>query len=116
VLALTIAHKVKRRELCEETHLNIKENGFVERLIFPDEANFYISGKLKRHNVRIWGTTQPLAQINHQRDSPKVDVFYEGSHEKMHGAFFFSETTVTGDSFLDVLENWLLPRLNTNYD
>jgi hypothetical protein len=24
--------------------------------------------------------------------------------------------TVTGDSFLDMLESWLLPQLNTNYD
>ena len=24
--------------------------------------------------------------------------------------------TVTGDSYLDMLENWLLPQLNTNYD
>ena len=38
------------------------------------------------------------------------------SREKLHGPFFFPETTVTGDSFLDMLENWLLPQLNTNYD
>jgi hypothetical protein len=29
---------------------------------------------------------------------------------------FFTEVTVTGDSFLNMLENWLLPQLNTNYD
>jgi hypothetical protein len=29
---------------------------------------------------------------------------------------FFTEATVTGDSFLDMLGNWLLPQLNTNYD
>jgi hypothetical protein len=26
-------------------------------------------------NVRIWGTEQPHAQIEHQRDSPKINVF-----------------------------------------
>jgi hypothetical protein len=36
--------------------------------------------------------------------------------EKVHGPFFLSEATVTGDSFKDMLENWLLPQLNTNYD
>ena len=89
---------------------------FVERLIFCDEATFYISGKVNRHNVHIWGTEQPHAQIEHQRDSPKVNVFCAVSREKVHGPFFFTEATVTGDSFLDMLENWLLPQLNTNYD
>jgi len=28
------------------------------------------------------------------------------SHEKVHSPFFFTEATVTGDSFLDMLENW----------
>ena len=38
------------------------------------------------------------------------------SREKVHGPFFFPDATVTVDSFLDMLENWLLPQLNTNYD
>jgi hypothetical protein len=38
------------------------------------------------------------------------------SREKVHGPFFFPDAPVTGDSFLDILENWLLPQLNTNYD
>lgn len=96
--------------------LKMEENDFLERLIFCDEATFHISGKVSRHNVRIWGTEQSHAQIEHQRDSPKVIVFCAVSREKVHGPFFFTEATVTGDSFLDMLENWLLPQLNTNYD
>jgi len=60
------------------------------------------------HNVRIWGTEQPHAQIDHQRDSPKVNVFCVVSREEVHGPFFFSEANVTGASFLDMFENWLL--------
>jgi hypothetical protein len=33
------------------------------------------------------------------------------SREKVHGPFFFAKATVTGDSFLDMLESWLLPQL-----
>jgi hypothetical protein len=61
---------------------------------------------VNRHSVRIWGT-------EHQRDSPKVNVLCAASHEKVHSPFFFTE--VTGNSFLDMLENWLLPQLNTSY-
>jgi hypothetical protein len=111
VQVLTLAEKVKRREFCEEMQLKMEEDGFVERLIFSDEATFHISG-----NVCIWGTEQPHAQIEHQRDSPKVNVFCAVSREKVHGPFFFTEATVTGHSFLEMLENWLLPKLIINYD
>jgi hypothetical protein len=53
---------------------------------------------------------------SHQRDSPKVNVFCAVSREKVNDPCFFTEATVAGDSFLDMLENWLLPQLNTNYD
>jgi hypothetical protein len=105
VQALTPADKVKRREFCEETQLKMGEDGFVERLIFSDEDTFHISGKVNRHNVHIWGTKHPRAQIEHQRDSLKVNVFCVVSCEKVHGAFFFTEATVTGNSCLDMLEN-----------
>ena len=116
VQALTPADKEKRRGFCEEIQLKVEENDFVEKLIFCDEAAFHISGKVNVHNVHIWGTEQPHAQIEHQRDSPKVIVFSAVSREKLHGPFFFTEATVTGDSFLDMLENWFLPQLNTKYD
>jgi hypothetical protein len=115
VQALTPADKEKRCESCEEMQLKMGEGGFIERLI-SDEATFHISGKVNGHNVHIWGTEQPHAQTEHQRDSPKVSVFCGMSCENVHGPFFFTEPTVTGDSFLDRLENWLLPQLNTNYD
>ena len=116
VQALTPADKVKRRDFCEEMQLKMEENDFVERLIFCDEATFHISGKVNVHNFRIWGTEQPHAQIEHRRDSPKVNVSCAVSRKKVHGPFFFNEATVTEDSFLDMLENWLLPQLNTSYD
>ena len=116
VQALTPADIVKRRDFCEKMQLKMEENDFVERLIFCGEATFRISSKVNVHDVHIWGTEQSHAQIEHQRYSPKVNVFCAVSHKKMHSPFFFTEATVTGDSFLDMLENWLLPQLNINYD
>jgi hypothetical protein len=59
---------------------------------------------------------KPHAQTEHQRDSPKINVFCAVTRDKVHGPFFFDEATVTGDSFVDMSENWFLPQLNTNYD
>ena len=77
----------------------MEENYFVERLIFYDEATFHMSRKVNVHNVWIWGTEQPHAQIKHQRDSPKVNVFCAVSREKMHGPFFFAEATWLATQF-----------------
>jgi hypothetical protein len=71
VQALIPADRVKRREFCEEMQLKMEADGFVERLILSDEATFHISGNMNRHNVRIWGTKQPHAQIEHRRESAR---------------------------------------------
>jgi hypothetical protein len=70
--ALTASDKMKRRKFCEKMQLKMEEDGFMERLIFSDEATFHISGKVNRSNIRIWGTEHPHAMIEHQRDSEKV--------------------------------------------
>jgi hypothetical protein len=70
---------------------------------------------VNRLNVSIWRTEQPHAQIEHQRDSPKLNVFSALSGEKMHDPFFFTEENFTGNSFLGIMENWLLPQLNINF-
>jgi hypothetical protein len=32
---------------------------FLKKIMFTDEATFHVSGKVHRHNVRIWGTENP---------------------------------------------------------
>jgi hypothetical protein len=49
--------------------------------------------------------------LEHERDSPKLNVFCAISHRKICGPFFFTEATVTGATYLDMLEQWLLPQL-----
>jgi hypothetical protein len=88
-----------------------EEDGFPEKLVFSDEETFHISEKVNRHNVKIWGTEIPHAIFEHQRDSPKPNVFCAISHQKIYGLFFFAKATVTGATYLDMLEQWLLPHL-----
>ena len=84
---------------------------FAAKLIFSDEATFHLSGKVNRHNVRLWGTENPRAIVALERDSPKVNVFCAMSQTKLYGPFFFCEKTVTGTSYLDMLQLWLFPQL-----
>ena len=52
-----------------------KDEAFLKRVCFSDEATFHVSGNLNKHNIRIWGSENPHASRELQRDSPKVNVW-----------------------------------------
>jgi hypothetical protein len=94
----------------------MEENETFSRcLIFSNEATFHLSGKVNCHNMRIWGTAHPNATTEHERDLPKLYVFCAIFLTKIYGPFF-AETTVSGFSYLNMLENWLFPQLNQDSD
>ena len=66
---------------------------------------------MNRRNVRIWGTENPHATMEHVRDSPEVTVICAVSSCKVYGPLFFAEPPVTGINYLDMLQLWLVPQL-----
>ena len=50
------------------------------------------------------------------QDSTKLNVFCAISSVKAYGPFFFAEPNVTDISYLDMLENYLMPRLQQDMD
>jgi hypothetical protein len=113
--ALTDEDKTRRLQFCIDMVQHLEEYGFAEKLIFSDEATIHLYVKVNRHNVRIWGTENPHATIKHIRNSPKLNVFCAISKEKGYGQFFFSESTVTGTSYLDMMQEWLMPHLDDDF-
>jgi len=87
------------------------DDHFVEKVQFSDEATFHVSGSVNRRNVRIWGSENPHAYVEHQRVSPKVNVFCAISSQKVYDPFFFAEETVPGMTYLDMLQLWLMEQL-----
>jgi hypothetical protein len=79
---------------------------FLEKVQFSDEATLHVSGAVNRRNVRIWGSENPYAYVEHQCDSPKVNVFCAMSSQKVYSPFFFAEETVTGMTYLDMMQLW----------
>ena len=90
----------------------LEEDEFNERLMFSDEATFLTNGKVNRHNVCIWGKENPLATIEHERDSPKVNVWCH--FKKLCSWPMFFEGNVTGNVYLQMLQNWLMDELIAN--
>ena len=111
VQALTDDDKRKRIDFCSSMLEMIDDETFISRLVFSDEATFHLSGTVNRHNVRIWGTEHPHETVEHVRNSPKVNVFCAVSRNKIFGPFFFENDTVTGQSYLDMLQHWLFTLL-----
>ena len=85
----------------------LKEDGFDDHLVFSDEATFQLTGKVNKHNTRIWGTEYPHSTLEHVRDSRKVNVFCAILKKRVYGPFFFEVTTINSKAYLDLLQNWL---------
>ena len=86
------------------------DDHFLEKMQFSDETTFHVSGAVHRRNVRIWWSENPHAYVEHQRDSPKDNLFCANSSQKVYGPFF-AEETVTVMIYLDMLQLWLMPQL-----
>ena len=89
------------------------DDHFLEKVQFSDEATFHVSSAVYRCNVRIWESENPHAYVEYQHDPPKVNVFCAVSSQKVYSPFSFAEETVTGLTYLDMLQLWLMPQLKT---
>jgi hypothetical protein len=72
---------------------------FLEKVEVSDKATFHVSSAVNRRNVRMWGSENPHAHVEHQRDSPTVNVMCAISSQKVYSPFF-AEETVTGMTYL----------------
>ncbi|GBL88023.1 hypothetical protein AVEN_133691-1 [Araneus ventricosus] len=93
---------------------SMEDETMADRLIFSDESTFHISEKVNWCNSRIWRMEKPSTVIEHEHDSAKVNVFCEISSRKLYGPFFFRERSVTSNIYLDMLEVWLMPQLDSD--
>ncbi|PSN57782.1 hypothetical protein C0J52_07264 [Blattella germanica] len=68
-------------------------------------------GHVNRHNCRIWADEQPNALQEWKRDSPKVNVWIGITKSKVYGPYMFAERTVTGITYLHLLQHFLEPQV-----
>jgi hypothetical protein len=102
--ALKPVDKGHRLSFCLSVQTLMETDGFVESLVFSDESTFHLSGKDITSESGGRKTHMPTWSIC---ATPPCAI----THEKVYGPFFFTETTITGISYLDMLQQWLLPQL-----
>ena len=89
VQAITQDDRVARKEFAVTMLRRMEQySNFLEQIIFSDESTFHVSGKVNKHNVRIWGSENPHVTGEYVRDSPKVNVWCGVPHERVIGPFF----------------------------
>ena len=78
---------------------NMLEDDSAARLVFGDECNFHLNGKVNYHNVRVWGTENPHVYTEHVHNSPMINMFCAILHNMVYGPYIFAENTVNEISY-----------------
>ena len=105
----------RRMQSCENFEEMFRANpASIDNIIWSDEATFKLNGHLNRHNCIYWNDTNLHHIIEKDVNMPGVTVWCGISSVGIIGPYFF-DGSVTGQSYLYMLKNFLIPRL-ANYD
>lgn len=103
----------RRIEFCESLteRINLHQN-FLYKICFSDESTFSLNGEVNRQNCRYWSDTNPhlYRQVHTQRPQ-KLNVWAGILGDHIIGPFFIDDN-LTGEKYLDVLENRIIPCIN----
>ena len=114
VQQLKDTNKSARHDFCIAMQQKMEDHKYDNKLVFSNKAPFHVSGNDNKHNTPIWGTENPHELLEHQRDSPKVTVFCVMLKKAVYKPSFFKRATVNDETYLNMLENWLINNLSEN--
>ena len=89
VQVLRLNNKRKRVEFCDRTLQNVEDDTSLPRLIVSDEATSHLSGKVNRHNVRIWGLQKIPKKHWNMRGTPRNLMCFVLYREGLCTVLFF---------------------------
>ena len=106
----------RRLQFCK-TFLQFYENSaeIADQIIWSDEVTFKVNGHVNRHNSVYWYETNPREILEKEVNVPGITVWGGISSSGMIGPFFFEET-VTGNSYLTMLQEKMWPVVSQRQD
>lgn len=78
------------------------------KIIFSDEAHFWLDGYVNNQNFRVWGSEKPQLIVTKPLHPKKITVWMAMTADKMIGPFFF-ESTVDSVAYNRMLRYEFLP-------
>ncbi|GFW43801.1 putative transposable element [Trichonephila clavipes] len=93
---------------------------FHKRILFSDEAHFWLNGYVNKHNCRIWSEANPQVYVETPLHPEKLTVWCALWAGGIIGPYFFKNdeghnVTVNGDRYRAMITNFFFPELN-NHD
>ncbi|GFS95256.1 putative DD41D transposase [Trichonephila clavipes] len=93
---------------------------FHKRILFSDDAHFWLNGYVNKQNCRIWSEANPLVYIETPLHPEKLTVWCALQAGGIIGPYFFKNdeghnVTVNGDRYRAMITNFFIPELN-NHD
>ncbi|GFT51044.1 uncharacterized protein TNCV_4490251 [Trichonephila clavipes] len=93
---------------------------FHKRILFSDEAHFWLNGYVNKQNCRIWSEANPQVYVETPLHPEKLTVWCALWAGGITGPYFFKNdeghnVTVNGDRYRAIITNFFIPELN-NHD
>ncbi|GFW31606.1 uncharacterized protein TNCV_4682791 [Trichonephila clavipes] len=93
---------------------------FHKRILFSDEAHFWLNGYVNKQNCRIWSEANPQVYVETQLHPETLTVWCALWAGGIIGSYFFKNdeghnVTVNGDRYKAMITNFFIPELN-NHD
>ncbi|GFV63056.1 DUF4817 domain-containing protein [Trichonephila clavipes] len=93
---------------------------FHKRILFSDEAHFWLNGYVNKQNCRIWSEANPQVYVETPLHPEKLTVWCALWAGGIIGSYFFKNdeghnVPVNGDRYRAMITNFFIPELN-NHD
>ncbi|GFX34436.1 putative transposable element [Trichonephila clavipes] len=93
---------------------------FHKRILFSDEAHFWLNGYVNKQNCRIWSEANPQVYVETPLHPEKLTVWCALWARGIISPYFFKSdeghnVTVNGDRYRAMISNFFIPELN-NHD
>lgn len=99
-----------RIEFAKKMKEKLSDSQFISNVLWTDEANFTLDGCVSTHQCVIWAPVNPHTIIQKQVRSKSLSVWVGFTSNFLIGPFFF-DSTVTSQSYLSMLEEYVIPTL-----
>lgn len=96
---------------------NALDPQFNKKILFSDEAHFWLNGYVNKQNCRIWIAEQPEATIEKPLHPLKVTVWCALWAGGIIGPYFFKDdggrnVTVNGERYRSMITDFFVPQVN----
>ncbi|GFX54542.1 uncharacterized protein TNCV_792291 [Trichonephila clavipes] len=112
-------HQARRRFVEWAQNVIAVVPDFHKRILFKDEAHFWLNGYINKQNCRIWSEANPQVYIETPLHPEKLTVWCALWAGGIIGPYFFKNdeghnATVNGDQYRAMITNFFIPELNSH--